>query len=92
MTEGQRAAQRLLETMPRERIRTHERADKPDAKTAALKRKLRGVSMPMTGEMVAEYARRKLVGEKYIVIQKALHVSARTMARLRDKAKKGGLL
>lgn len=83
---------RILENTPRERIRTHYRVEKPDPKTAALKRKLAGVHMPMSQEMLERYVELKRAGMRFMDIKKALCVSGRTMGRMRNKAMLAGLL
>jgi hypothetical protein len=82
-----RAHLRILETLPRERIRTHTRPEAPpDEREAAKQRQQLGVPVEITREMLMHFAQMKRSGARYIEIKHSLRVSVRTMARLRDKA------
>ena len=91
MTEAQRAHQRLLETMPRERIRTHQRAEAV-AKVAAQRRRASGMPTGIPRELLERYVRLRNAGRRFLDMKSELCVSTRTMVRLRDKAMQEGLL
>lgn len=73
----QQAHIHCLETMPKDRIRTHERREQKDC---------RGYVTPLSAGLLHRYLRLKALGRKFMEIRTELNISSATMKKLRAQA------
>ena len=76
MSPALRAHHRLLETTPKERIRTHERTNFDDR---------RGWPTMISKPLIERYRALKAAGAKYKEIRKELHVNTAMMRKLKER-------
>jgi len=78
MTEALKAHVRILESIPKERIKTHEQRLAPEP--------LPGRIRPLTDEMIETYKKMKKAGERICDIRAALKTSTAMMRTLKKVA------